>query len=199
MFRIRNANSEDNTAAMSALGDAFERDPLMLYLFRDNPEGIRAGITGFFSILFKARIELAMPALLLEHDGEVSGAIMGYDTSRPEWPKAVNDEWHQFEASVPGFAGRLAAYETICLAHEPKVEHYYLGVIGVRPSLQGNGAGKALLDLFCTLSRDDPKSNGVYLETCNPASLQFYYNNGFELRGEGRLDQMPLWCLYRRT
>lgn len=171
----------------------------MPYLFRENPNGVRAGAIEFFSILLKVRIALGMPAYVLEQAGSLAGAAMGYDTSCPAWPAALASEWRQFEGSVPGFAAQLAAYDKICEAHQPSEAHYYLGVIGVHPSLQGKGAGKALLDAFCERSRADPQSRGVYLDTCNPASLQFYYNNGFELRGGGSLDSAPLWCVYKRT
>jgi len=124
---------------------------------------------------------------------------MGNATSPPAWPTALNQEWAQFEASVPEFRERLEAYEAICDAHQPDEIFYYLGVIGVHPSLQGKGAGRALLTSFCERSRADPKSHGVYLDTANPASLQFYYANGFELCGEGALGGAPLWCVYRRT
>jgi len=89
-----------------------------------------------------------MPAYALQRADGVSGAAMGYDTSWPVWPAALASEWRQFELGVPGFAAHLAAYEKICEAHQPSEDHYYLGVIGVHPSLQGKGAGKALLDAF---------------------------------------------------
>lgn len=199
MFEIRSAQSSDIDAAIAALGDAFAQDPLMAYMFRDNPDGVRAGAMDFFSILLRVRIALRMPAYVLLRDGAVLGAIMGYDTSRPAWPDAFNEEWRRFDARVPGFAAHMGAYEQICDAHQPGEDHYYLGVIGVHPSLQGKGAGKALLDYFCALSQRDSKSRGVYLDTANPSSLAFYYRNGFELRGEGRLDGAPLWCVYRPT
>lgn len=199
MFKIRNAKSEDVSAAVSALGEAFAQDPLMLYLFQENPSGVRAGIEGFFSILLEARIALAMPADVVEQDGEVLGAVMGYDTAPPPWPAALNEAWRTFETSVPGFAARLAAYEKICETHQPREAHFYLGVIGAHPSLQGKGAGKAMLDAFCARSQADAKSRGVFLDTANPSSLKFYFNNGFELCGEGRLDAAPLWCVYKRT
>ena len=199
MFEVRSARPEDIEGAVTALGEAFDQDPLMLYLFRENPNGVRAGAMEFFSILLRARIALGMPAYVLQQADGVPGAAMGYDTSRPVWPAALASEWRQFELGVPGFAARLAAYEKICEAHQPSEDHYYLGVIGVHPSLQGKGAGKALLDAFCARSRADPQSHGVYLDTCNPGSLQFYHNNGFELRGEGSLDATPLWCVYKRT
>ena len=199
MFEVRSARPGDIEGAVTALGEAFDQDPLMLYLFRENPNGVRAGAMEFFSILLRARIALGMPAYVLQQADGVPGAAMGYDTLRPVWPAALAREWRQFELGVPGFAARLAAYEKICEAHQPSEDHHYLGVIGVHPSLQGKGAGKALLEAFCARSRTDPQSHGVYLDTSNPGSLQFYYNNGFELRGEGSLDAAPLWCVYKRT
>ena len=107
---------------------------------------------------------------------------------------AILDVWggHQaMDKCVPDFRDRLEAYEHICNTHQPDEIFYYLGVIGVHPSLQGKGAGKALLDHFCERSRADPKSRGVYLDTANAASLAFYYKNGFELCGEGSLETSP--------
>ena len=199
MFTIRNARSEDVDAAVAALGQAFALDPLMLFLFGDNPAGVPAGTTAFFSMLLRARIALEMPAFVLQRGGDILGAVMGYDTSRPAWPAPLAEEWRQFGGEVPSFADRLAAYETICDAFEPREDHYYLGVLGVHPSLQREGAGRAMLDLFCATSRDDPRSHGVYLETASRSSLEIYYRNGFELRGEGRLDASPLWCVYKQT
>lgn len=199
MFDIRAATSNDVSTAISVLGDAFAEDPLMAYLFHNHPSGVRGGAMEFFSILLRVRIALAMPAYVLQQGGAIRGATMGYDTSRPTWPAAFTEEWTAFEARTPGLAARLSAYETICDAHQPNEPHYYLGVIGVDPSLQGKGAGKAMLDAFCTLSQADPKSRGVYLDTTNPNSLAFYDKNGFQRRGEGQLDSAPVWCVYKPT
>ncbi|MEQ1811287.1 MAG: GNAT family N-acetyltransferase [Terricaulis sp.] len=199
MFTIKPATTADAPAAIATLVHAFARDPLMLYLFAHHPDGVPSGIETFFSILLRARIALASPADVLVEDGEIRGATMGNHTSPPAWPTAINQEWLQFQSSVPEFHDRLEAYEQICDTHQPDEIFYYLGVIGVHPSLQGKGAGKALLDHFCERSRADPKSRGVYLDTANPASLEFYYKNGFELCGEGNLDGAPLWCVYKRT
>lgn len=199
MFTIRRAVIGDLDAAIAVLGDAFAQDPLMLYLFHEYAKGPRTGAMAFFSILMRARIALDMPAYVLEQDGRILGAAMGYDTSRPKWPAELADEMSRFETETPGFAARVGAYAAIGDAHEPDVPHYYLGVIGIHPSLQGKGAGTALLDAFCAPSQADAKSNGVYLDTTNPASLAFYYGKGFELRGEGSLDGAPVWCVFKPT
>lgn len=199
MFEVRPACAGDVEAAVSVLADAFAADPLMAYLFGDAPGGPRASVLTFFSILLRARLDLEMPAFVLRCDGEILGAAMGYDTSRPVWPAPLAEEWLRFETGAPQLAARLAAYDRICETHQPSEDHYYLGVIGVQPSLQGQGAGKVLLDAFCQGSRADRRSHGVYLDTTNPGSLRFYYSKGFELRGEGRLDATPVWCVWQPT
>ncbi len=122
---------------------------------------------------------------------------MGYNTEPPEWPAPFEREWAMIESNTPGVAERFDAYERIVTLHRPTDPHYYLGVIGVHPSAQGRGAGKALLDGICQLSCADPLSSGVYLETASPDSLKFYYRCGFVLAGEGDIDGSPLWCLFR--
>ena len=199
MSTVRRAECGDVDAAISVLGDAFAQDPLMTYLFHDSPSGARTCAMIFFSILLRARIALGMPAYVLQQGGEIIGAAMGYDASRPKWPDTLAEEMRRFEAETPGFAPRLAAYETLAEGYQPSQGHYYLGVIGVHPSLQGKGVGRALLGAFCAPSFTDPNSEGVYLETASAASLQFYYKNGFELRGKGSLDSTTVWCLYKST
>lgn len=100
---------------------------------------------------------------------------------------------------MPGLRDRLAAYDTIADRNQPADAHYYLGVLGVDPALQGQGAGGAMLEAFCARSQADPESHGVYLETASPQSLQFYYRKGFVLLGDGSLDGTALWCLYKTT
>ncbi|MEQ1768454.1 MAG: GNAT family N-acetyltransferase [Devosia sp.] len=199
MFAIRAAEAEDVDSAVAALGEAFAGDPLISYLFEEGPVGVRASAEVFFSILLRARIALGMPAYVLEQEGGVAGVVMGYDISRPAWPPALTEEWGRLETDVPEFTARIAEYDRISVPCQPADAHYYLGVIGVHSTLQGRGAGRALLEAFCALSLADPKSHGVFLETASLASLRFYQRNGFEIRGEGTLGSAPLWCVYMPT
>lgn len=197
MFEIRPATAADVPAAIAAMGEAFAADPLMAWLFASDPRGVRAATMQFFSILLRTRLALAMPALVLQQDGAVLGLAMGYDTTRPVRPPALVVEWNALLAAIPGLATRLAAYGALADSVEPAEPHYYLGVLGLHPALQGQGAGKALLNAYCALSDADPASHGVFLETGSESSLRFYLRNGFELSGEGYLGGAHLWCVYR--
>ncbi|MEO8195449.1 MAG: GNAT family N-acetyltransferase [Thermoanaerobaculia bacterium] len=194
---IEEATTEDVEAAAGALAAAFAADPLIAYFFRTHPEGVGPVSRRFFALLLRLRIALRMPALVQKAAGRVLGVAMGYDTERPVWPAAFASAWQRLEDETPGFAARLAAYEAISHAHAPPAPHYYLGVLGVHPSAQGQGAGKALLAAFCRRSAADPLSAGVFLDTSQPASLEFYLRNGFTIRGEDDLDGTSLWCVFR--
>ena len=196
-MRIVDAGPGDVDAAVQALAAAFAADPLIAYFFRTHPEGVGFASRQFFSLLLRLRMTLGMPALVLKQDERVLGVAMGYDTERPAWPEPFADEWTRLEEETPGLSGRLATYEAFSRSHEPPAPHYYLGVLGVHPSVQGRGAGKALLAAFCRRSAADPMSAGVYLDTANPSSLEFYLRSGFALRGEDDLEGTRLWCVFR--
>ena len=194
---VEEANAGDIDETVLALAAAFAADPLVAYFFRTHPQGVAAASRRFFALLLRLRIALGMPALVLRAGDRVLGGAMGYDTERPEWPEPFASEWARLEAETPGFAARLHAYEELSQLHAPAAPHFYLGVLGVDPSAQGTGAGSALLTAFCRKSAGDPLSCGVYLETSNRDSREFYLRHGFVERGADELDGTPLWCLFR--
>lgn len=80
----------------------------------------------------------------------------------------------------------------------PKEPHWYLAVLGIDPTHQGEGIGSALVRHVL----DDPANVGepAYLETETPANVPFYERHGFRVVGE--LD-VPgggphLWLMWRR-
>jgi Immunity protein 35/Acetyltransferase (GNAT) family len=91
---------------------------------------------------------------------------------------------------------RMAIYDEVAAKGKPPAPHYYLGVIGVHPDMHGRGVGTQLLESFCDLSRSDPLSSGVYLETAEESNLRFYERAGFAETGRGSLGPATLWCMY---
>lgn len=191
------AEPSDVDAASHCLADAFAADPLIHHFFGDSPQGLRRSALKFFGLLLRLRITLGMPAFVLRRSGVLRGAAMGYDSTDPVWPEPFEREWADLEAATPGLGARFEVYGAIARRHQPPAPHHYLGVLGVHPSVQGQGGGRELLQAICQRSADDPLSSGVYLETANPVSLEFYRHQGFELRGEGDLGGTPLWCVFR--
>lgn len=192
---ITTAAPSDVTRAVNCLAAAFAEDQITGFLLQTGPY-YRERVTKFFSLLMRARIALNMPVLLAQGEAAIHGAAMGYTTARPTWPRPIAEDWDQFEKNTPGFTERSALYDEIAEKSRPDTPHYYLGVIGVDPSMHGLGFGRQLLNSFCDLSARDPLSGGVYLETANPSNVQFYKRAGFTETGRGNLGSATLWCMF---
>jgi ribosomal protein S18 acetylase RimI-like enzyme len=194
-MQITTATPADVDTAVGCLATAFAQDPITGFLLQTGPD-YQERVTQFFSLLMRARIGLGMPVLLARGPTGIQGAVMGYSTERPEWPGDIAAAWDRFEQATPGFTDRIAIYDQIAARGKPEAAHYYLGVIGTDPALQGHGIGTQLLEAFCDRSADDERSCGVYLETAKASNLGFYERAGFVETARGSLGSETLWCLY---
>ena len=194
-MKIAAASRSDIDAAVDCLATAFAHDPITGFLLQTSP-GYRERVKQFFSLLMRARIELEMPVFVARGAHGIGGATMGYSTVRSDWPTDLTEEWVRFENSIPGVTDRMALYDELANKFKPSAPHFYLGVIGTEPTLQGSGIGTQLLKSFCEVSASDPLSSGVYLETAQESNLRFYERAGFAETGRGKLGDATLWCMY---
>ena len=194
-MQITPAAPSDLEPAVTCLAAAFAEDPITGFLLQSGPY-YRERVTRFFSLLMRARTALSMPVLVARGAASVHGAAMGYTTARPVWPRDVTEDWDRFESATPGLTDRMALYDEIAEKYKPPAPHYYLGVIGIDPTMHGLGLGTRLLKSFCDLSAGDPLSSGVYLETANPSNVRFYERAGFVENGRGSLGEATLWCMF---
>jgi ribosomal protein S18 acetylase RimI-like enzyme len=194
-MKITAASPSDIDEAVRCLATAFAQDPITGFLLQTG-QGYRERVTQFFSLLMRARIELEMPVFVARGADGIDGATMGYSTAPSEWPAGLTEEWVRFENAIPGLTERMAIYDEVATKFKPPAPHYYLGVIGADPALQGSGIGTQLLKSFCEVSASDPLSCGVYLETAQASNLRFYERAGFAETGRGNLGDATLWCMY---
>jgi ribosomal protein S18 acetylase RimI-like enzyme len=77
-------------------------------------------------------------------------------------------------------------------------EHWYLPLIGVDPSQQGQGHGSALLEH--TLARIDRARLPAYLEATNANNKRLYERHGFEEVGVIQYGgSPPMWPMLRKA
>ena len=78
--------------------------------------------------------------------------------------------------------------------------HYYLFVLGVKPSVQGKGAGGFLLKNM--LERIDREKMPAYLETQKQSNVGLYQRYGFEVTAHGavpKLAELENWGMLRKA
>ena len=80
------------------------------------------------------------------------------------------------------------AFEKMASFH-PKEPHWFLPVIGVDPSRQGQRLGDQLM--IHALARCDADRLPAYLESSNPRNIPFYERHGFEALGQIQVGSSP--------
>ncbi|MBJ7331634.1 MAG: GNAT family N-acetyltransferase [Solirubrobacteraceae bacterium] len=82
--------------------------------------------------------------------------------------------------------------------HHPHAPHWYLPILGVDPSRQGEGIGSSLLAPI--LHRCDVTGMPAYLEATSERNRALYERHGFEVTEEIALpDGPPLWLMWREA
>lgn len=192
------AQTSDFDSAIDCLVEAFVDDGHMKYLFGANVAVRHRNIREFFSVLLAVRFALTMPVLVAKSGNQVAGLVMGYDTTRPEWPPQLADRWSLIWAQQQSMKERLDRVDVVSEKFKPALPHYYLGAIAVTPTWQGKGVGGALIKAFCQTSDDDKMSRGTYLETGESTNAAYYRARGFQLSGQDLLDgQFAYYCMFR--
>ena len=159
---------------MDILALAFSTDPAVRYLFPTASlflssfnrlaaamagSALAAGTAWVASDGGAAALWLAPGA---EADGDAIGALVG-ETAPQERLETL------------GQLGELMGQ------YHPQEPHWYLSMIGVDPSRQGQGLGSALLK--AGLQRCDADGLPAYLESSSPKNVPHYERHGFEVIG----------------
>jgi ribosomal protein S18 acetylase RimI-like enzyme len=81
--------------------------------------------------------------------------------------------------------------------YHPSGPHWYLAIIGVDPTRQGQGYGSALLTH--ALAQCDRDGMLAYLESSSPGSKALYERHGFEVLGTIQVGASPpIWPMLRK-
>lgn len=73
--------------------------------------------------------------------------------------------------------------------YHPSVPHWYLPLIGIDPTVQGQGHGSALMEE--ALTECDEQHLPVYLESTNPKNIPLYSRYGFTVLGVSQAESAP--------
>ena len=189
----RRAGPSDRAAVVATLERAFVRDPVLRWLFPEEAS-YPARAAAFFGGLFDLRVE----------GGEVwileGAAALWEPPGGNRLPLTVRERlWEAATAAVfeTEATARLERHEALIARLLPANRGWYLGVLGVDPSLQGRGLGRAVLRPVLEVA--DRNRLPARLETATATNLPFYRGVGFEVSAEDRHAEGPhVWAMTRR-
>jgi ribosomal protein S18 acetylase RimI-like enzyme len=194
MTSVRAATAADVEAMAEALARSFHDDPVMTWLFTDDPDKKYTRLKGFMAREGRRHLRHHEVFTTDEHPGAAYWDPPGH------WKTPVADIIKStpffLKAMGPRMPRALRGLSMIEKEHAKAEDHYYLAVLGTAPDHQGKGIGSALLQPV--LERCDSEGVGAYLESSKEQNLAFYGRHGFEVIQELQLPGgPPLWPMWR--
>jgi len=196
MALIRVAEARDVPELAETLSQAFDGDPVISWVVRDDerrPEALRR----LFTYILNESIPHGEVTATAELDACAVWVPPGVWAKPPGLLESLLMLPETLRWTGLGRLRRFMDMDAAEYAKRPREPHLYLAILGVRPSRQGTGLGSALLGH--TLSRLDEAGMPAYLENSNPANMPLYECHGFRVFDEINLrDGGPKeWCMWR--
>ena len=198
MALIRVAEARDVPELAETLSQAFDGDPVLSWVVRDDgrrPEALRR----LFIYILRESIPYGEVTATEELDACAVWVPPGVWAEPLGLPESLLMLPETLRWTGLGRLRRFMDMDAAEYAKRPREPHFYLAILGVLPSRQGTGLGSALLGH--TLSRLDEAGMPAYLENSNPANTPLYERHGFRvfdkisLRGGGPTE----WCMWRES
>ena len=167
--------------ASEVLSRAFQNDPLQQYVLPDSQDRQRLS-----PLHFQPLLEYGLQfGEVLVTDGFVKGAAVwlppgSTEVTEDRAASAGLDRVAETigEVAADRFFSALGFLDPFHAADVPE-PHWYTMVVGVDPSAQGLGLGRALLQPV--LDRARVSGHPCYLETAQPENVPFYQHLGFRV------------------
>ena len=174
------AERADVGETADVLARAFHDDPAFSWIFPVEGSRTRRLRTYFATELRHESLRHGAVEVA-RNGGRIAGAAAWFPPGT--WPAGTK------ASALPGylraFGRRLGVgsrYMSIAIrAYPGEQPHWYLAVIGVDPSQQGQGVGAALLR--SRLERCDKEGSAAYLESSNVENVPLYEHFGFRVTG----------------
>ncbi len=172
MLKVRVAASSEQAGVISVLTLAFADDPVCRRLYPDPTQYL----TFFpeFVRLYGGRAFDHGSAHFIENHGGAALWIPPDIHPDDESLEQLLDSSVE-DAAKPELFDVYAAMKT----HHPKEPHWFLPLIGIDPSMQGQGLGTTLM--LHGLTACDREHMPAYLDSTHPNNIPFYERFGFEL------------------
>lgn len=197
--RVDALGPDDVPEVVSVLGESFFDYPVMRFVLGSEGD-YRARLEKLVTFFVMARV-LRNEVLLGTRGpgGLTASALVSYPGGResPTELAALRERtWAELGEEA---RSRYEAFAAATAPFEVQAPHIHLNMIGVRPSAQGRGLGRAVLEAVHDLSVSDTASTGVTLTTELESNVSLYRRFGYDLVGSAIVKSaFATWGFYRR-
>ncbi|MFZ4507315.1 MAG: GNAT family N-acetyltransferase [Fimbriimonas sp.] len=193
----RIADDTEVEAYAQVLAAAFLNYPVMVKTFGNAPGNRIDWILRMTRQAIRTRLVMGVPWLVASKEGVPVGVALLSLSTHPT-PPELRAKFDEILAdagpeSVLFIERFIAATEVVSLP-DP---HVYLAILGVHPDFQGQGIGRQLLEETMVIAQAIPACKGVGLDTEDETNVRIYESCGFQVLGQGSVDELPVYILWR--
>jgi ribosomal protein S18 acetylase RimI-like enzyme len=186
--------------ATTLLTDAFLNEPPIPQLFHEPHQRQKA--TYFMKCGCAYALLFGECYTTSERDGVALWLLPGKTAMTPGRMYQAGMFAAPFKMGLGGFSRFMGFVSHTDKHHKESapMPHYYLFVLGVKPSAQGKGVGAFLLKSM--LERIDEEKMPTYLETQKESNVGLYQKFGFEVAAQGafpKLEGLHNWGMLRKA
>ncbi len=177
---IQSVLSDEIGQVVPLLQVAFIDDPGLKQMCNHHKRGYERRLTTWFGAILQMQLANQQPVLGIKVNNEyVACAIL--TAPHAKLRASILIRWTWIVITQAGFRCFWQTMRHIMkiVPYQPKFGHYRLEFIAVHPDHQGKGYGRMLLDKIHQMSETDAHSQGVWLETTNPANVGLYEHVGY--------------------
>ncbi|WP_426417801.1 hypothetical protein [Aestuariirhabdus sp. LZHN29] len=179
----------------SLLFHAYRDCPIYQRLFSSEVDGfaqrLRSGIREMCSIYFDSDD----PVLGLLVNERLAGVAVLYSPNPKPLADIFSWRWKMFLTAGFGCTERLSEYQGRVASHLRNC--YQIPLIGISTEQRHIGLGKLLLDEIHRRVENDPEARGVVIDTANPAFLDYYLAQGYQVIDTLAVDDLEEKVLLR--
>ena len=190
---IRKAGTGDAASISQTLADAFYDSSLLRFILPDDDHRLTA-TREFFDLVVD--LMAVHDDTWTTPDGTAGAALWvpyGHEPMSAEMTERFATELSRLSGP---HAERTLELFALADEHHPHEPHEYLFFLGVRPELQSQGIGTALM--APVLARADAAGHPCYLETANPRNRTLYERHGFRVIADITTPHgPPFWPMVR--
>jgi GNAT superfamily N-acetyltransferase len=181
------------------LAEAFFADPFYQYVFPD-PEERRRVLPWYLTASIR---EGALLNSVYITSGQIKGVAVwtppGFHERTPESAKQSGLDQMSTQFGLEAYHRFISVIDHLALFSSQVIPptHWYLSLIGVSPTSQGQGIGGTLF--APVLQQADNEGTVCFLETFEAKTLSFYQRHAFQVAATGiePLSQLRFWTMRR--
>ena len=198
---LDNLTKQDFPSALQVLINSFSEYEVMRYFFQDSGEHYNRDLSDFLSVFCEmSLLEDWFGYVLKDNDAVVAVAIGRNDfkgqTESTVEEGVMNDFYNRMSTNTKAY---MDTYEYGSLEMHSPLPNHFIELIGVDPKYQGKGYSKALMSSLEELSKQDPISEGICLNTESATNERFYLHMGYELIAKKTLGDLQSRCFFKAT